>query len=508
MGIGNILGAAVPVAAGFMTGGASTPFLGMSGAGAGIAAGALAGAGISALTGQDMLTGAITGGLGGMGGADLATGLGSFGGTTAANNAIKASMVQNPMSAALTSSGAIPGAVSGAQNAFMNPMLSTAGGQGIQTALPGATGIGSNAMTAAGGRGIPQTTNLAGKIGAGGYVPPNISTGLSEAVKDPMAFFTDYGGGSALKGGLKTAATAGGPLLQGMEPSGISQGQMKADEKYDPNRRLNLSMDTGISKYMSDDYDTGLRLLAQGGPVQKYADGGLSLNLNSGETEGERASLMPPPTVQGVFGQQKVDPNFKAYDPNKDKLTLAPAGTQGGSSSMYGFYDVSGKFNQTDANAPNAQLYNYGPQETTAQQNQGGGSGPQTFGGNNAAAINPAMAAGALQAAQAQAQQQKAPYADQTLGLKSLAGGGYLETGGMLGDGMSDDIKATIEGDQEARLSDGEFVLPADVVSHLGNGSSDAGAKQLYAMMDRLRKDRTGTKEQGKEINPGRYMPA
>jgi len=72
---------------------------------------------------------------------------------------------------------------------------------------------------------------------------------------------------------------------------------------------------------------------------------------------------------------------------------------------------------------------------------------------------------------------------------------------------MSDEIEATIEGTQEARLSDGEFVIPADVVSHLGNGSSDAGARRLYEMMDKVRMARTGTKKQGKEINPERYMP-
>jgi hypothetical protein len=76
------------------------------------------------------------------------------------------------------------------------------------------------------------------------------------------------------------------------------------------------------------------------------------------------------------------------------------------------------------------------------------------------------------------------------------------------GDGMSDSIKANINGSQEARLADGEFVIPADVVSHLGNGSSKAGAKQLYSMMDRARKARTGRKSQGKQINPRKYMPA
>ena len=83
--------------------------------------------------------------------------------------------------------------------------------------------------------------------------------------------------------------------------------------------------------------------------------------------------------------------------------------------------------------------------------------------------------------------------------------------GGMLkgpGDGMSDSIPGTIDGVRPARLADGEFVVPADVVSHLGNGSTDAGAKHLYSMMDRIRKARTGRKSQGRQINPAQYMPA
>jgi hypothetical protein len=93
-------------------------------------------------------------------------------------------------------------------------------------------------------------------------------------------------------------------------------------------------------------------------------------------------------------------------------------------------------------------------------------------------------------------------------GIASL--GGYSDGGRMLkgpGDGMSDSIPATIAGKRPARLATDEFVVPADVVSHLGNGSSDAGAKQLYAMMEKVRKARTGTKRQGREINPNKYMP-
>lgn len=93
-------------------------------------------------------------------------------------------------------------------------------------------------------------------------------------------------------------------------------------------------------------------------------------------------------------------------------------------------------------------------------------------------------------------------------GISTL--GSYSDGGRLLkgpGDGMSDNIPAKIGDAQPARLADGEFVIPADVVSHLGNGSTDAGAKQLYAMMDKIRKARTGTKKQGKQINPSKYLP-
>jgi hypothetical protein len=88
---------------------------------------------------------------------------------------------------------------------------------------------------------------------------------------------------------------------------------------------------------------------------------------------------------------------------------------------------------------------------------------------------------------------------------QGMARGGYLNGAG---DGMSDSIPATIEGKQPARLADGEFVVPADVVSHLGNGSSKAGSKRLYAMLDKVRHARTGNKKQGKEIKAEKYLPA
>tara|TARA_R110000782_G_scaffold27399_1_gene69406 strand:+ start:534 stop:1880 length:1347 start_codon:yes stop_codon:yes gene_type:complete len=89
-------------------------------------------------------------------------------------------------------------------------------------------------------------------------------------------------------------------------------------------------------------------------------------------------------------------------------------------------------------------------------------------------------------------------------GLAALGGKGMYLGGST--DGMADNIPASINGSEPARLSDGEFVIPADVVSHLGNGNSDAGAHQLHGMMDRIRKARTGNTKQGREINPNNFL--
>jgi hypothetical protein len=116
------------------------------------------------------------------------------------------------------------------------------------------------------------------------------------------------------------------------------------------------------------------------------------------------------------------------------------------------------------------------------------------------------------------AEQRKAPASGEGLpqiptqlnaqGGIGMAEGGIADAGRYLQgetDGMADKIPSSIDGEQPAALSHGEFVIPADVVSHLGNGNSDAGAQKLYEMMDRIRQARTGTKEQGKEINPDEF---
>jgi len=98
-------------------------------------------------------------------------------------------------------------------------------------------------------------------------------------------------------------------------------------------------------------------------------------------------------------------------------------------------------------------------------------------------------------------------------GLGSL--GAYSDGGRLLkgpGDGVSDSIPATIgRNRQPARLADGEFVIPARIVSELGNGSTEAGAKKLYAMMDRVQKARgktTGKNKVAANSRADKHLPA
>lgn len=89
--------------------------------------------------------------------------------------------------------------------------------------------------------------------------------------------------------------------------------------------------------------------------------------------------------------------------------------------------------------------------------------------------------------------------------------GGYSDGGRLLkgpGDGVSDSIPATIGNKQPARLADGEFVIPARIVSELGNGSTEAGARKLYAMMDRIKKARGKAKNIAADTKSDKHLPA
>ena len=109
---------------------------------------------------------------------------------------------------------------------------------------------------------------------------------------------------------------------------------------------------------------------------------------------------------------------------------------------------------------------------------------------------------------------------DNSTGMQRMAGGGishlgdYSDGGRLLkgpGDGVSDSIPAMIGNRQPARLADGEFVVPARIVSELGNGSTEAGARKLYAMMDRVQRARgktTGKNRVAANTRADKHLPA
>ena len=144
----------------------------------------------------------------------------------------------------------------------------------------------------------------------------------------------------------------------------------------------------------------------------------------------------------------------------------------------------------------------------------GGGGGVSTGSGSGggAAAMGTGahgMAAGRGAAAGAARGGLMAAYAAGGSHLGDYSDGGRLLRGP--GDGVSDSIPAMIGKKQPARLADGEFVVPARIVSELGNGSTEAGARKLYAMMDRIQKARGKTVGKGKVAKNSRsekYLPA
>jgi hypothetical protein len=130
--------------------------------------------------------------------------------------------------------------------------------------------------------------------------------------------------------------------------------------------------------------------------------------------------------------------------------------------------------------------------------------------------LSPAQAAAARTAQPAVQPPMQPTEANPTIGPEYDRGGianlgGYSEGGRLLrgpGDGVSDSIPAMIGRRQPARLADGEFVIPARIVSELGNGSTEAGARKLYAMMDRIKKARSKAKNIAADTKSDKHLPA
>jgi hypothetical protein len=509
-------------------------------------AGAATGAGLAAAKGDNIFMGGLTGGLGGISGSNLAQGLGG-----AASGAVAGASTPYSMAGGWVDPSTI-GAMTGPQMpgaALANTGLNTAGASMMNNPLitnAGNTinqaGFMNSAMSGSGNlidRGLDKMSTMGSGAKSLFTNQPGAVQGFKNAFIDPA---TGTGALSGTGMAMKIGMPIGGAVLGGLEPSDIYGEPMQRSnkEKYDPYATLNLSGDTGLRLYAAggnvntntssiasgglqdlygtsdnsgaaqalsqDGYGVGRlesltsagsqakaadMFYAQGGPVS-FADGGdsnkegvaleqlsvptdavapsaggiaaLTNSAQMGQAPSDVNLNAPPTATDGsiitqVANNLKVDPNYQGKNPIEAAIVKQLKGTDPMQQSQQGLPSLA----PTQPSFPTAATY--APTQAMT---------PTYFAGMNAPGSH-------------------------------MAKGGYLDG---QGDGMSDSIPATIEGKQPARLADGEFVVPADVVSHIGNGSSKAGSKRLYAMLDKVRKARTGHTKQGKEINPNKYMPA
>jgi len=408
LNLGSMFKSALPIAAGFAFGPAAGAAMGMGATAGGIAAGALTGAGIAAFSDENILQGALFGGLGGMGGGSMAGAAGTVG--AGAGNTIAAQNLGVDLTADKLASQALNQATNwGGQASKMAP-------QAYMDTLTKSVGAPtSQLMSAGGGQGVRGAAgNIPSWMGGGEHMVTNYGqaavapSNLNTLVSQPGAVASQMGGGNKLLGYGKMAGIAGMPLIAGYEPPTYGASEGEFEPPYDPHSQLDLSM------------DTGLRLLANGGDV------------GFGGGEGD--------FVAGNFaaGDFAGDDSFGEFS----EVTQA------------GQFDNFDEFNDF-ANDPVLQFER----------------------DNNL--FNPEV--------------------NQPLPTDTFSPGRFIEGAG---DGLSDSIPANIEGQQEARLSDGEFVVPADVVSGIGNGSSDAGSAKLFDMMSKIRKRRTGGTRQPDGVRP------
>jgi hypothetical protein len=376
--------------------------------------------------------------------------------------------------------GGIGGAVAGGTGAYADAPNVLAGANPTAASIPSAAAA-------------PVPTNAFSYTPSGEMVSSAYNPAITGAVSPTTGVVppSPSGVGAAGADAAKTFYASSNPLTQtgilalpGFGAAAGDKTNMPGGEQYDPNNPMRWKLSNNFqgstpvrpNPYYKADYSG-----YAGGGMVAMAPGGLAQIQSTMFPQSQQVNTQFATPTQMPTSAEVIRSD---YEPVEDPYTGQPSHFEGGGSVK--------KKKPTFTSA--AKLAAMDPYEASIA-----GLGNAEYG-----AQMPSSGVGML--------------APQTkLGQLNLARGGISDLGGysdggrMLkggGDGMSDSIPATIGNKQPARLADGEFVVPADVVSHLGNGSTDAGAKRLYAMMDKVRQARTGKKKQAPAVNPKRLMPA
>jgi len=489
----------------YLTAGAATPLLtaSLGATGAGIVAGAGAGAAISggmaAVQGKDVGKAALMGGIGG----GISGGLGAY----ADANVFGVGSAAAPTTDVVTQTGTQAVTDAGTQAATYGPMgdIVPVGATPPPTSFPAvnpagnalsipnpdvpggfiSSETGTRLMTSPSVNAAPTEFTLTDP--SLGSVPTTSSVPVDPAGVTPKAGTSDLVGESYAVPRNPTAMYAG--TEQGIvTPSVLPQTPTPPPSYY-----------SGLGSGLGD---TAKKAAIQGLPAVAGALGS--------ETYDDQQQLGPQDTYDSRL--KRISPNFQAYEPPRpNPYYRAQYAADGGV--MNSFDDENG----SDVNMAGGGVARPLPRSSGSDPGIYRDADPTTRGQDAFTAaltrlnsLQKRANVKGLPALKAAA----APLSDIQEAAKGgvMSGlGGYSDGGRMLkgpGDGMSDSIPGVIGRKQPARLADGEFVVPADVVSHLGNGSTDAGAKRLYAMMDNIRKARTGKKKQAPAVKADRYMPA
>jgi hypothetical protein len=453
----------------------------------GAAVGATAGGAGAAIQGGDPLKGALTGGAMGAVGGGLGAGFGAAGGT-AAGGASGTAAGGTSGAVAGGTSGAASGSAVGSLSPTVTSLATPASTFGSLSAAPasGATfgslaaptsGATFGSLSAGGAGAVGGGSGaLGGSLGVAGYTPGMYASGAATMPGGVASLPGNFTGMAPALSNTRLGVIGGTSLLGGLMQAERDKFGVPGEEDYvssfDPSKfRRSEPTYAPESVYRPEyrDYTTaaegGIMRLANGGPVERMSMMNTAMNPQGGlYPMGMIDKTQYATPTQRPVSAELVE-EAPAYE-RSNPMLMAEGG-------------IAGILEAAKAQGLTLDAY----------QNIYGR-------GNSIIEMEKALKEG-----------KTVNMADG--GISSL--GGYSDGGRMLkgpGDGMSDSIPGVIANKQPARLADGEFVVPADVVSHLGNGSTDAGAKQLYKMMDKVRKARTGKKAQGKQINPNRYMPA
>jgi hypothetical protein len=453
--LGKVFKAVLPIAAGFA--------LGPGGFGLGES---IFGAGsfMSSALGTGLLVGGATAALTGNLGQGLMAGFGAYGGYGLGDTLSKLGTAgaTNATSVANATQAATGAPLVGASSQFISPFtpqgIAGGAGLGVGTVGGGAANAMTNQVLNAGLTGANTVAN-AGNIANTANVAAPVS-GFEKSYKGLKSLFEP--------GGFEQAKTTLGTTIPGKE-----------------------GVVSGITKDAYGNVISTTTTPATAATVKPLSTGQIAMKLGAAPAGALLQGVEP-----SDFYEDTITP--------QEKQTYEQTGVDAMGRPTYGYVKASGFNPYRTLNLGGPSPLNLGASTksyATGGTIQSGGIRDLYGTPDNQPTISPGLSGFGLGRLNNLAGEQAITQA-QTLGY---ARGGYLDG---QGDGMSDSIPATIEGKQPARLADGEFVVPADVVSHLGNGSSKAGSKRLYAMMQKVRKARTGNPRQGKQINPNKYLMA